>query len=83
MQNLMSVFMPRGILWISSDGNDRRSFWGFEIFESGIFWVGKFCKYLFWWLDLSRDFLGYSKQSEDSWCTVVPTYPGRVVLRIK
>ena len=29
--------------------------------------VGKFGKYFFRWLDLSRDFFGYSKQSEDSW----------------
>ena len=33
----------------------------------GFFWVGKFGKYFFEWLGLSRDFLGYSKQSEDSW----------------
>ena len=58
-------------------------FGGLKFSILGFFWVGKFCKYLFWWLDLSTDFLGYSKQSEDSWYTVVPTYPGRVVLRIK
>ena len=27
----------------------------FEIFNSGIFWVGKFGKYFFVWLDFSRD----------------------------
>ena len=37
MQNLMSVFMSRGILRISSDGNDRRILGVFEIFESGNF----------------------------------------------
>ena len=42
-------------------------FFGPEIFYSGIFWVGKFGKYFFGWLDLSRDCFGYSKQSEDSW----------------
>ena len=31
---------------------------GVEIFHSGCFWVGKFGKYFFGWLDLSRDFLG-------------------------
>ncbi len=30
----------------------------FEIFDSGIFWVGKFGKYFFGWLDLSKDFFG-------------------------
>ena len=48
---------------------------GFEIFNSGnfFFWgaggggVGKFGKYLFGWVDLSKDFFGYSKQSEVSW----------------
>ena len=57
--------------------------WGLKFSIPGFFWLGKFCKYHFWWLDLSRDFGGYSKQSEDSWYTVVPTYPGCVVLRIK
>ena len=28
---------PGGVLGISSDGDDRRFFWGFEIFDSGIF----------------------------------------------
>ena len=49
-----------GVLWISSDGDNRRIFFlrgGVEIFHSGI-WVGKFGKYFFGWLDLSRDFLG-------------------------
>ena len=45
---------------------------GFYIFDSGIFWVGKFGKYFFVWLDLrgdlSKDFFGFSKQSEDSCC---------------
>ena len=47
-----------GVLQISSVGDDRRIFWGFEIFDSGIFLGGKFGKYFFGWLDLSRDFLG-------------------------
>ena len=36
-----------GVLGISSDGDDRRIFFRFEIFDSGI-WVGKFGKYCFW-----------------------------------
>ena len=39
--NLMSVLMPKGILRISSGGNDRRILLGFEIFDSGIFLAGK------------------------------------------
>ena len=48
----------------SSDGDDRRSFWGFEIFDSG-----KFGEYIFGWLGVhaSRDFSRYLKQTEDSW----------------
>ena len=39
---------------------------------SFLIWVGNFGKYFFFvcvsvWLDLSRDFVGYSKQPEDSW----------------
>ena len=41
----------------------------------GIFWTGKFGKYFFWWPDLSRDFLGYSKIRGIE----VPAYPGRAV----
>ena len=33
----------------------------------GFFRVGKFGKYFFGWLDFSRNFFGYSKQSEDLW----------------
>ena len=42
-------------------------FSGLKFSILGFFWVGKFGKYSFGWLDLRRDFLGYSKQSEDSW----------------
>ena len=55
-----------GVLWISSDRDDRGIFW-VETFNSGNFWVGKFGKYFFGWLDLSRDCFGYSRQSKDSW----------------
>lgn len=47
------------------DGDDPRIFGGFEIFDNRIFWVGKFGKYVFGWLDLRRVFFfAYSKQSE-------------------
>ena len=52
-------------LRISSDRDDRRIFLGVKFSIPGFFWVGKFGKYFFGWLDLSRDFFGYSKQSED------------------
>ena len=56
---------------MSSDGDDRRIFLGLKFLIPVVFWVGKFGKYFFVWLDLSgdlsRDFLRYSKQSEDLW----------------
>ena len=52
---------PWGILWISGVGDDRRIFLGRNI----IFLGG--------WLDLSRDFFGYSKQSRD-YFVLVPAY---------
>ena len=53
----------------------------FEIFDSGIFLVGKFGKYLCWWLDLyKKGFLWVFKTI--SIFVEVPAYPGRVVLRI-
>ena len=33
----------------ASDGDERRNFFSFEIFDSGIFfWVGKFWQIFFW-----------------------------------
>ena len=58
----------RGIvLRISSDGDDRRIFLALKSAILGFFGVGKFGKYCIGWLDLSRDFWGYSKQSQDLW----------------
>ena len=48
--------MAQGLLRISSDRDDRRIFLGRKTWQA--FFLG--------WLDLSRDFFGYSKQSEDS-----------------
>ena len=39
-------------------------FFGFEIFDSGIFWVGKCGKYFFVYL---WQFFEYLKEFEDSW----------------
>ena len=44
---VFEVLGPGGVLGISSDGDDRRIFFGFEIFDSGNFWVRKFGKYFF------------------------------------
>ena len=54
---------PGGGLRISRDGDDRRIFWGLKFSIPRFFWVGEFGKYfcVCVWLDLSRDFLGYSK----------------------
>ena len=51
---------PMGVLWISCDRDDRRIFLGLKFPISGFFWLGKFGQ-VFFWVDLSRDFLGYSK----------------------
>ena len=56
-----------GVIQISSDRDDRRIFLGLKFLILGFFWEGKFGKNILGWLDLSRDFWGYSKQSEDSW----------------
>jgi len=45
-----------------------KDFFGLEILDSGSFLGRKIWQVcVFGWLDLSRDFLGYSKQSEDLW----------------
>ena len=54
---------PRGVLQISSDGDDRRISLGLKFSIPGYLWVAKFGKYFLGELDLSRDFWGYSKQS--------------------
>ena len=38
---------PRGVLGISSDGDDRRIFLGLKFLIPGFFWVRKFGKYFF------------------------------------
>ena len=60
------LMSPGGVLRISSDGDDQAIFGGLKFLIPGFFRVGKFGKYFFGWLDLSRVLFGYSKQSEDS-----------------
>ena len=55
-----------GVLGISSDRDDQGIFGGLKFLILGFFRVGKFGKYFYGWLDLSRVFSGYSKRSEDS-----------------
>jgi len=52
---------------VPCDGDDRRIFLGLKFSILGFFWEEKFGKCFFGWLDLSGDFFGYSKQSEDLW----------------
>ena len=54
--------IPREVLGISSDMDDRRIFLGLKFLIPGFFWVRKFGKYFFGYLDLSRDFLGVLKR---------------------
>ena len=51
---------PRGVLGISSDGDDQRIFLGLKFSIPGFFWVWKFG--LGNLIDLSRDFLGVLKR---------------------
>ena len=48
-----------GVVQISSEGDDRRIFLSLKLLIPGIFFVGKFGKYVFGWLDLSRFCFGY------------------------
>ena len=48
-----------GEVWLIPISSDGDKFFDFP----GFFWVGKSGKYFFGWLDLIRDFFGYSKQS--------------------
>ena len=41
------VPMPQVVMRISSDRDDQKNFFGFEIFDSGICWIQKFGKYFF------------------------------------
>jgi len=55
------------VLRISSDGDDRRILLALKSAILGFSGVGKFGKYCIGWLDLNRDFFGYSKQSQNLW----------------
>ena len=45
---------------MTGQGKSKHFFWegGVKFSIPGCFWVGKFGKYFFGWLDSSRDFLG-------------------------
>ena len=66
--NEMKVqYLPRGYSGFQVTGMIE-GFFGFEIFDSRIFFSRKIWQvFFFGWLDLSGDFFGYSKQSEDLW----------------
>ena len=50
------MYDPEGVLLrISNNGDDRRIFLDLKCSIPGFFWIGKFGKYFFVWLDLSRD----------------------------
>ena len=72
--------VPRGVLWISSDWNDRGIFLGGKFSILGFFGQENFGRSLFGYLDLSRDFWVF----KTIWrFVIVPAYPSRVVpLRI-
>ena len=40
--SLAILFTAQGALRISSDGDDRRTFWGLKFLIPGFFWIGKF-----------------------------------------
>ena len=40
--SMKRIFTPGGVLGISSDGDDRRIFWGLKFSIAGFFWVRKF-----------------------------------------
>ena len=62
-----------GLVTPGDDKDDPRTFWGLKFLILEFFWIGRFGKYFLGWPDLSRDFFGYSEQSEDLWyCLCTP-----------
>ena len=56
------------LTWPGGGGWDYPVIFGFEIFDSGIFWSRKIWQEIFCVGGFKqRFFLGHSKQSEDSW----------------
>ena len=62
LSKVLYIFPPWGVLGISSDGDDRRIFFGLKFSIPAFLGVQKFGKYFFGYLDLSRDFLGVLKR---------------------
>ena len=73
--------MPPGVLWISSDRDDRRSFWGLKFLIFGYFSGRKL--FFFGWFDFSTYFLGVPVFKTIWRFIVKPAYPSRIVLRIR
>ena len=62
----MVIVVPEGVLQISSDRDDRRMSLGLKFSVLGFVWVAEFWQVFFGQLHLTREFWGYSKQSEYS-----------------
>ena len=57
----MKGILPGGLPRISSDGDDRRIFWGFKFSILELFWVRKFGKYFFGVAGFKQGFFGVLK----------------------
>ena len=56
-----------GVNHLKSNGYDRKILGGLKFSILGILCYENWASIVFGWLDLNRDFFGYSKQTEDSW----------------
>ena len=63
-----SCAVPEGGGYSGED--DRRIFLGLKFYIPGFFWVGKFGKYIFGWLNLGRDFLRIQNNLKLSSCII-------------
>ena len=73
---------PGGNSKSQATGMTGKGFGGFEIFKSGIFLGRRFSQVFFGWLELSRDFFRYSKQSEDL-CSAWESWPCSSMNKVK
>ena len=64
-----SCAVPEGGGYSGED--DRRMFLGLKFYIPGFFWVGKFGKYIFGWLNLGRDFLRIQNNLKLSSCIML------------
>ena len=78
------VIAPRGLLQISSDGDDRRIFW-VEIFDSMIFLGRKICLVFFcvvWFTERGFKLFFWGVFKTIRRFVVVPAHPGRIQLNL-